>query len=199
MKLLNPIPESKLSRFPFGNIYQEFGENYKLYFPRFGIIGHNGIDITGMNYHGKSVVAAHSGIAVNVYYNKNVGGQVINIQGDQSDANGDVFQTCYGHLIKDSQTVKIGDKVIAGQEIGKIGNSGFIISGKTIYWGDAPNQIGSHLHFSVYIFNNGKVKYPNNGFNGAVDPMPYLTGTYEGYFNIFRTLKDMLEKMLRSY
>jgi hypothetical protein len=60
--------------------------------------------------------------------------------------------TLYGHL--DNVTVKVGDKVQAGQQIGLSGTTG--------------NSTGPHLHFGVEK-------------NGAwVDPAPYLNGTIPG-------------------
>ena len=63
---------------------------------------------------------------------------------------GNGYQTLYGHL--QSRSVKIGQKVVTGQEIGKSGQSG--------------NVTGPHLHFEV-----------RKGKNNPVDPSQFLTGT----------------------
>jgi len=63
---------------------------------------------------------------------------------------GNGYQTLYGHL--QSKSVKIGQKVVVGQEIGKSGQSG--------------NVTGPHLHFEV-----------RKGKNNPVDPSTFLTGT----------------------
>jgi len=63
---------------------------------------------------------------------------------------GNGYQTLYGHL--QSRSVKIGDKVVTGQEIGKSGQSG--------------NVTGPHLHFEV-----------RKGKNNPVNPSQFLTGT----------------------
>ena len=63
---------------------------------------------------------------------------------------GNGYQTLYGHL--QSKSVKIGDQVSAGQEIGKSGQSG--------------NVTGPHLHFEV-----------RKGHNNPVDPASFMTGT----------------------
>ena len=63
---------------------------------------------------------------------------------------GNGYQTLYGHL--QSKAVKIGQTVVAGQEIGKSGQSG--------------NVTGPHLHFEV-----------RKGHNNPVDPASFLTGT----------------------
>lgn len=69
---------------------------------------------------------------------------------------GNGFSTIYGHLLSKSMTVGVGDVVVRGQKIGKMGNTG--------------TSTGTHLHFQV---NHG-------GFLGKsglspVNPAPYLT------------------------
>lgn len=63
---------------------------------------------------------------------------------------GNGYQTLYGHL--QSRSVKIGQKIVTGQEVGKSGQSG--------------NVTGPHLHFEV-----------RKGKNNPVDPSQFLTGT----------------------
>ena len=48
----------RIKKWPAGNIYQGFAENFRLYNQRYGILGHGGIDISGVNYWGKPVVAS---------------------------------------------------------------------------------------------------------------------------------------------
>jgi murein DD-endopeptidase MepM/ murein hydrolase activator NlpD len=58
----------------------------------------------------------------------------------------------YGHLKEGSLMVKVGDKVKAGQPIGRVNNSG--------------SSTAAHLHFQLH-----------KGLNGAgqkIDPLPYL-------------------------
>ena len=58
------------------------------------------------------------------------------------------IETVYAHLIRGSQTVKVGDSVIPGQKIGKVGMTGVT----TAY----------HLHFGVFV----------DGY--AIDPQAWL-------------------------
>ena len=200
MKIQNPVPGSILKKHPFGSIYQYFGVS-GLYYGRLGILGHNGIDIA--TKYGSLVVATHSGKVAEVYYNQTLGGQVIAITGNERfnyENEECVIHTVYGHLIKDSQRVKVGDVVEAGQAIGLEGNTGFVISGNIAYWGDAPNQIGTHLHFGCYIVRASDWKYqnPNNGFKGAVNPLFFLDTDEKEKVS---SLKEILEnaKWLLNY
>ena len=204
MKLLNPIPNSKLKKYPLGDTRQYFGVN-GIYYGRLGILGHNGIDIA--TKYGDMVVAAHSGKVAGIYYNQTLGGQVISITGDERfmfEGEECVIHTVYGHLIKDSQQVKIDDIVKVGQFIGLEGNTGFIISGGVPYWGDAPNQIGTHLHFGCYIVKTSDWKYknPENGFKGAYDPMIFLEVEDKEKINtmmeILENAKWLLKQMLNK-
>ena len=61
--------------------------------------------------------------------------------------------TIYAHL--ERPVVKTGQAVRAGEEIGRSGNSGF--------------STGPHLHFEVRLPGHA-----DNGFGGAVDPLPLL-------------------------
>lgn len=102
---------------------------------------HTGVDFTGANVNGKSVVAANSG---NVTFTKTtyvpgVGyGKYIIID------HGGGYSTLYAHL--SSVNVSVGDYVKKGQNIGNVGSTG---------WSTGP-----HLHFEVRI--DGKHTNPLN-------------------------------------
>ncbi|NOJ73215.1 M23 family metallopeptidase, partial [Paenibacillus alvei] len=61
---------------------------------------------------------------------------------------------CYAHL--DTCSVKVGQKVIAGQEVGKQGTTG--------------RSTGSHLHYEVRTKSS-----PSYGFGSHTDPGSYLS------------------------
>lgn len=69
--------------------------------------------------------------------------------------NGKAYETNYAHL--DSYSVKVGQKVKQGQQIGIMGQTG--------------RSYGIHLHFEIH---NG---YWASGQPNAVDPMKYITLT----------------------
>lgn len=85
---------------------------------------HNGIDIAAAS--GTSVKAAASGTVTKRYYHEN-GGNSIVIAHDNG------FTSGYAHL--SSFSVKIGDRVKQGQEIGKSGATGRVTA--------------AHLHFTL--------------------------------------------------
>lgn len=110
---------------------------------------HLGIDIVGKNYTVDTVLAHTSGTVVLIQT-----GQVNN-QGSTGNASygnfvkinhGNGYYTLYAHL--NNVSVKVGDKVKIGQELGEMGNTG--------------NSYGSHTHFEV--FKN----------NVRVNPLEYL-------------------------
>ena len=97
---------------------------------------HTGIDLIASE--GTPVLAAQSGVVVKAQY-ADAWGNLIVIRHD------DIYQTSYSHL--KSMNVKQGDKVLQGQEIGLVGNTG--LSSKF------------HLHFELHERNK------------AVDPVGY--------------------------
>ena len=102
---------------------------------------HTGIDITGAGVHGAPVVAANTGTVVHTKscpyngYSYGYGTYVI------VDHGGGIT-TLYAHL--SAISVNVGDIVVMGQQIGKLGNTGW--------------STGAHLHFEVRV--DGEAKNP---------------------------------------
>ena len=94
---------------------------------------HDGIDISENN--NKPIWAVASGTILKAQWKEGYGNYV-----EIDHGNG--LHSFYGHL--NSYNVKIGDYVQQGQEIGKVGSTGY--------------STGNHLHFGV--FNNGKIDNP---------------------------------------
>lgn len=151
-----------------GNIQMAVGEptnktvtskfGYRTY-PKTGM--HLGVDIAGVTGV-ENVIASKSGIVV--YSSKT--------SGDNCPDSNDVTSTCggtygnrvtiqhndgsytlYAHLARGSVLVEVGDSVIQGQLIGKVGSSG--------------SSTGGHLHFEVRIGGNSS--------NNVVDPLLYIS------------------------
>ncbi len=107
---------------------------------------HTGMDITGSGVHGAAVVASNTGTVVftkTCPYNGYKYGYGTYIIVDH----GGGITTLYAHL--SAINVKEGDIVVMGQQIGRVGNTGW--------------STGAHLHFEVRV--DGK----------AVNPITYVT------------------------
>ena len=183
--LTNPVPSAVLKKWPEGQITQYWADNPTRYSEVFNLVddfskyveGHTGLDIVGAFR--TSIVSASSG---KVYYIKtdrnNLGGVTAYIETVCDDG---VLTFAYGHL--DEAIVHDGEYVTRGQSIGYMGNTGFVVSGNTPYWGNAPAGVGVHCHFGIYE----TVKKSDGTFvkiypylQGSIDPLPWLTGNWGG-------------------
>jgi len=173
-----PIPDCDYRDYPDGNVTQWFGENPKLY-AMHDLAGHNGIDIVA--YHGCPLLAVEDGIVLEVKDTPEGYGRYVRFLSEDRE-------WTYGHC--DTISVKVGDVIKEGQQIATMGNTGFVVTQDyaKIWWGDAPNQYGTHLHLGLRIVKRSKSgwNYPgsdirivtqnyNNGYKGGVDPRPYLS------------------------
>lgn len=109
---------------------------------------HNGIDLVGKGYTRDHIVAYDDG-TVTAALNTCSGatpatGNYVKIK------HNDGAVSIYMHMKRGSVTVKVGDKVLRGQRLGYMGNTG--------------RSTGAHLHFGLLLVG----KY--------VDPLPYLRG-----------------------
>jgi murein DD-endopeptidase MepM/ murein hydrolase activator NlpD len=125
------------SRLPVANFTMTsgFGVRYDPFNGRAAM--HAGVDFAGA--HGEPVVAAAEGVVVRAGWAGGYG-NVIDID------HGRGMMTRYGHLSR--VQVRVGDRVVAGDQIGKMGSTG--------------RSTGTHLHFEIRV--DGQ----------AVNPMPYL-------------------------
>lgn len=152
--------------------------------PSSGIIDYNGGNATYNNHHGTdiglgangwtrmdleivNVIAAADGIIVDKHdgeYDRRCGGSHNPGGGNYIKLlHADSTYSIYAHLKKNSLTSKIiGDAVVAGEFLGKVGSSG--------------NSSGPHLHFDVRDINN-KLIDPNHSDPAQsrwINPLPYL-------------------------
>lgn len=124
-----------------GANYITSGFGYRYIFG--GTSFHRGIDISGAGANGKPVIASASGTVEKVTSSNTGYGYSVLIN------HGNGIKTRYAHCQAGSITVKVGQQVVQGQKIAKLGNTG--------------NSTGPHLHFEI-IYNGG---YAN--------PINYLT------------------------
>lgn len=204
--MTNPVPAVSLDLYPKGAVFQHWGENPHLYSAAFGQLddlhkytaAHSGLDIVGTQR--TPIVAAHEGTVKAIKTDRNtLGGLCLWIDSPPLDFErmGDsAITTGYGHL--DEILVSVGQYVRKGQEIAKMGNTGFIVSGGTPYWGNAPAGKGVHLHFSLYeyVTKNG-ILQPRfqNLMQNTTDPLPYLTGNPIGLITILNHVAAYLRKL----
>ncbi|HVW99376.1 MAG TPA: M23 family metallopeptidase [Candidatus Babeliaceae bacterium] len=156
MKLSYPLDEV--------HVNQAFGANAAYYKQNFGTEGHMGIDFRAP--HGTPVKAAHDGFAFYVGPDS-YGGDGVYIRAQDTD--GSWYTTIYWHLIGKGDPLQpivanAGANVKAGDTIGYADNTG------------APfESSGDHLHFGLARCDeNGEFLNKDNGFNGCIDPAPYL-------------------------
>lgn len=158
-------------------VTQKWGENRAYYSqPGLNMLGHNGWDI-GVPL-GTPVYAAHDG---NVWFAGKGPDESLQVAIDTEDG---LLRSFYGHL--SSYSVSPGQSVKCGDQIGLSGNSGRFTE-------------GPHLHFGVHHIKNFSDTEPNNGWNGACDPAPYLNGLTRNLYlgcsgEDVRVLQDYLKK-----
>jgi murein DD-endopeptidase MepM/ murein hydrolase activator NlpD len=134
-RLGRPLPSG------VGRVSQWFGERPEMY-RKFGLAGHNGLDYSVKV--GTAVLAAHEGIVTRGEDPEGYGRFVRVINGYRV--------TIYGHL--SSISVKDGERVQPGQQLGLSGNTG--------------NSTGPHLHFGLKWIHG-----TNPAYLGWVDPKPF--------------------------
>ena len=209
--LRNPVKGAILLNYPTGNIYQIFGVNVELYRKAIGTEGHNGVDIVKEF---RAPILASAGKVVERKDDPSGYGRWVRLL-TEPDENGDFLELTYGHLDGIYANIQKGFKVEDDQIIGLMGNTGFVISGNTPYWGNAPAGKGVHLHFGVrecstkntghrVVYASGDsayVKDYNNGLKGATNPLKYIEadpGAIRIAMGIIGTIISLLKKMQES-
>lgn len=137
---------------------QEWGKNYLDFYKKLGMAGHNGVDLRTMD--GFKCYASHSG-QVTLAGTFSDGCRAIEIWHLTEH-----YKTVYYHL--EDILVKVGQLIIAGQQIATCDNTGKMTT-------------GSHLHFGLkQTDEKGNTINYDNGYKGAIDPTPYFTMAYDG-------------------
>jgi len=150
-------------------ISQGFGVKNKIY-SDMGMLGHNGLDcVRGeVQTAGSYVRAAHDGLVTYSGIDASGGYGVVIKSLEQFDYNGQLtyFKTICWHLEKNI-AVKVGQQVKVGDILGFADTTGI--------------ATGPHLHFGLKPIAQGENEWtwmniiPNNGYFGAIDPLPYLS------------------------
>lgn len=111
--------------------------------------GHDGLDFDGAI--GDPAYSATDGAVIFSGFEDNGYGIRVDVEAPDGTV------TRYAHL--SATSVSVNDYVAAGQQVGKIGNTGDVVAG--------PNGDGSHLHFEV-ILPSGAIG------GGPTNPAPWL-------------------------
>lgn len=122
--------------------YSQFFGGNREWYAKFGLSGHNGIDIPVKT--GTNLLSCIDGTVTEVAFDRTGYGNYIKIEND----------TCgilYGHM-RELTSLKVGETVKAGVKIGVSGNTG--------------NSTGDHTHFGVFP----KPRNRDNGYAGYIDP-----------------------------
>ena len=179
MKVIFPIDGSP-RKYPIGTLIQGFAENPQLY-AQVGMKAHNGLDI--VKGYGTPILAPHDGTIVNLDFQGQGYGNVIYLLSPVAD--GKQLLSILGHMTE-KKLVTEGQQFKAGQKIGEMGNSGFVVSAGVTYWGNSnPDKRGTHLHWTTkwlaevkpgepsntsFLGKTYKIINFNNGYAGAFDP-----------------------------
>lgn len=177
-----PFEGCSIKAYPEGSMTQGFAKNPALY-RLWGLAGHNGIDLVAP--HGTPLFAVEDALVVDVNYSPDGFGKYVRLIARASD--GTYREWTYGHL--SAVHVVEGKEVKAGDTIGLMGNTGFVVSGATPFWEHNP-YAGTHLHLGLRILEEDaagwrygsfmpkiRVLEVDNGYKGAIDPAPYFTDT----------------------
>lgn len=161
---------------------QPFGEDFKItrngeyvwfYKDIYKLKGHSGIDYRASI--GTPIYSANDGVVMYAGYD-NINGNLIQIWNEEEG-----FKTMYGH--NSEFKVKTGDKVKAGDLISLSGNTG--------------DGTGPHLHFGLKRTGfGGNGIDNNNGYNGAIDPKPFIKYDYQG--NLLKEENNMKFKKIKG-
>lgn len=154
IKLIQPVDNPVISQL-FGADFSWYnpakGRTEMFYAGTYGLKGHPGIDYSCPI--GTPIKSAHNGVCMYAAFDID-NGNLVQIWNEQEG-----FKTLYGH--NSAFKVKQGDIVNQGQIIALSGNTGA--------------STGPHCHFGLKeTREGGNTKYPDNGYNGAIDPKPYF-------------------------
>jgi murein DD-endopeptidase MepM/ murein hydrolase activator NlpD len=176
--MTDPVKGMKWAKYPVGDVTQWWGENPALYSGLgIGIDKHNGIDI--VRPHGEHMFAVEDAWVVSVKTTADGYGKHVRLISKDFKR-----EWTYGHCA--DIWVKLNQEVKEGQFIARMGNTGFVVSGNTPYWGTNP-YAGTHVHFGLRFIELDRRgwTYPgctvvpkfktlnyDNGVKGSVNPLP---------------------------
>lgn len=131
-----------------GVLTQRWGEHYNIYMDKFGIPGHNGIDIAAEE--STPILSIADGVVTYLSFDERYGNYVRVYHPTLG------IHSFYAHLERPASTI-MGAQVMAGDHIGLMGNTGF--------------STGPHLHFEIRNGGLDTYGYSHWGHTkGRIDP-----------------------------
>lgn len=185
-------------------INQKFGENLNPTYKAQGLPGHNGIDFRA--YHGQPVYATHDGMA-SFQIDSGGGHGVVIITDKTFEYEGEevYFKSISWHLCDGLKEPNFQSPIADKTGFVKVKN------GELIGYADnTGNSTATHLHFGLKPVAKGEdwgSSYnvaQHNGYNGAIDPMPYFDGStpiviesLTKQVGILKQIVELLKKKLK--
>lgn len=167
MKISKPFEGFVALDYPKGSVSQWFAENPELYAQAVpGLKGHNGHDYVAK--HGTPLLAVEDAKVYDINPSKGGYGMYVRLWATDKK-NKEIREWTYGHLSEIK--CKAGDKVKAGDCIGLMGNTGFVISDSNGngFWHFNP-YAGTHLHLGLRKYNlKGEIQNYPGDYLGSID------------------------------
>jgi murein DD-endopeptidase MepM/ murein hydrolase activator NlpD len=191
------------------HITQGFGANPQMYSdPRYGgIKGHNGLDF--LTTHGQPVYATHDGVAYYEYDGNQGEGVVLRTDKEYDSPDGPCYyKTIYWHLcdsiLEPQFTSPIYKAVGYKPDQTGVSQLGVVVKcGDLLGYADNTGaSTGDHLHFGLkpQLQNESNGAWYNteqkNGYNGAIDPMPFFNKHTPLYIQTLYKLVDAYKALL---
>lgn len=160
-------------------------------YEKYGLLGHNGLDVFAND--GDPIRAAHDGVITYTGEDGASGLLVVIRTNEPFEYEGQevYFKTLYGHLKKDSIRVRVSQAVRTGDIIALADNTG-ASTGTHLHWGLKPQKQGE----ADWQWDN---LLQNNGYRGAINPIPYFTGEPAKNMAIRFQLIEALKRLKELY
>lgn len=130
------------------------------YYKKYGLAGHNGLDLSDMVAGTKKTLYAPFNGRVSIAGQYGSYGLCVRLVSIENSGDNQTEITL-GHFDSIEPDVQVGKMVKLGQRIGVMGKSG--------------DATGVHVHIQLRILNAlGQILNYDNGFKGSIDPLPYM-------------------------
>lgn len=159
-----------------GTLDGQCPSGYSSLYAKFGLNGHNGLDI--MAPHGAPIFCSAPGVVFETETD-NSGGIGVTVLSQVGDK---YYKHLYWHL--KSYAVSKGQSVDIGTILGYADNTGA--------------SSGDHLHYGLKECDeDGKTLNYSNGFKGAIDPVPFMFDASAQHFSLLRQYANLLSELVR--